>query len=109
MVLDPRRVSVTSLALAAGAAVAWVATIGWARAGSMGAMPGTMGTSLVAFTFMWGLMIAAMMLPSVTPFVGAYQATAIWPSSGRAGPRRSRSPPSPSSACTSSPRSSPAA
>ena len=41
----------------------------------MGAMPGTMGMSTVSFTAMWALMMAAMMLPSVGPFVGVYQQT----------------------------------
>jgi predicted metal-binding membrane protein len=54
---------------------AWVGTIAWARAGDMGAMPGTMGMSAVAFTAMWALMMAAMMLPSIGPFVGVYQRT----------------------------------
>ena len=38
-------------------------------------MPGTMGMSLLTFTAMWTLMMAAMMLPSVGPFVGVYQRT----------------------------------
>ncbi len=73
--LQPRHVSATSLVLAAAAVAAWVGTVAWVRAGDMGAMPGTMGMSLWSFTLMWGLMMAAMMLPSVTPFVGVYQAT----------------------------------
>ena len=72
---DPRRISTTSLALAAAAVMAWVATVAWIRAEDMGAMPGTMGMGVAAFVVMWGLMMAAMMLPSITPFVGAYQAT----------------------------------
>ena len=73
--LDPRRVSATSLALAVAAVVAWVVTIAWARSGDMGAMPGTMGMGVASFAVMWGLMMAAMMLPSVTPFASTYQAT----------------------------------
>lgn len=73
--LFPRSISTTSIALAAAAVAAWVATVAWVRAGDMGAMPGTMGMSLWSFTVMWGLMMAAMMLPSVTPFLGVYQAT----------------------------------
>lgn len=38
-------------------------------------MPGTMGMSAISFTAMWALMMAAMMLPSVGPFVGVYQRT----------------------------------
>jgi predicted metal-binding membrane protein len=41
----------------------------------MHAMPGTMGMDPATFTGMWTLMMAAMMLPSVTPFVGVYERT----------------------------------
>jgi predicted metal-binding membrane protein len=41
----------------------------------MNTMPGTMGMSLPTFTAMWTLMMAAMMLPSVGPFIGVYQRT----------------------------------
>lgn len=41
----------------------------------MGAMPGTMGMNAAAFIAMWALMMAAMMLPSIGPFVGVYQRT----------------------------------
>jgi predicted metal-binding membrane protein len=54
-----------------------VVTIAWIRIEDMGAMPGTMGMSLVAFTVMWGLMMAAMMLPSVAPFIRTYQGTVV--------------------------------
>jgi predicted metal-binding membrane protein len=73
--LTPRRVSSTSVVLAAAAVLAWVGTIAWIRVEDMGAMPGTMGMGLASFTLMWGLMMAAMMLPSVAPFIGTYQAT----------------------------------
>lgn len=73
--LRPRPVSATSLALAAATVAAWAGTVAWIRNGDMGAMPGTMGMSLWSFTLMWGLMMAAMMLPSVAPFVGVYQAS----------------------------------
>jgi predicted metal-binding membrane protein len=43
----------------------------------MGAMPGTMGMGLLSFVLMWGLMMAAMMLPSVAPFLQTYQATIV--------------------------------
>lgn len=57
-------------ALWAVAAIAWFIT---ARAASgMRAMPGTMGLSVVAFVGMWTLMMAAMMLPSISPLTGLY-------------------------------------
>jgi predicted metal-binding membrane protein len=49
------------LILAAGA---WVATVALAR--GMAGMTGTMGLGLAAFVPVWTLMMAAMMLPSVT-------------------------------------------
>jgi predicted metal-binding membrane protein len=61
--------------LLAAAAVAWVATIAWARDMDMGAEPGTMGLGLAAFVALWALMMAAMMLPSVWPFVTTYGRT----------------------------------
>ena len=76
-ILGSRRVPITSLALAGAAVVAWGTTISWVRAQDMGAMPGTMGMSLPSFTLMWGLMMAAMMLPSIAPFIGTYQATVV--------------------------------
>jgi predicted metal-binding membrane protein len=50
----------------AGAAAAWVGVVVVAR--NMGSMPGSMGLGLVSFLAVWTLMMAAMMLPSVTPF-----------------------------------------
>jgi predicted metal-binding membrane protein len=38
----------------------------------MGPMPGTMGLGIGAFVAVWVLMMAAMMLPSVTPFASLY-------------------------------------
>lgn len=67
--------STTTIVLAVSSAGAWIATVMWARSGDMGAMPGTMGMNVVTFTAMWALMMAAMMLPSVGPFVGVYQRT----------------------------------
>lgn len=75
--LGSRRAPATSLVLAGAAVLAWVLTVGWIRADDMSAMPGTMGMGLPSFTVMWGLMMAAMMLPSVSPFVRSYQATVI--------------------------------
>ncbi len=67
--------SQTTVTLIALSVAAWVGTLVWARSMGMGAMPGTMGMSLIAFVAMWTLMMAAMMLPSVGPFVGVYQRT----------------------------------
>lgn len=75
--LVPRRVSITSVVLAAAAILAWALTIAWIRLADMGAMPGTMGMSLLSFVVMWGLMMSAMMLPSVAPFVLTYRATLL--------------------------------
>jgi hypothetical protein len=52
--------------LLAVAAVAWVGVVVLAR--DMGSMPGTMGLGVGSFVAVWALMMAAMMLPSVTPF-----------------------------------------
>jgi len=58
------------------AAAAWVATVALARGmAGMGGMTGTMGLSLVAFVPAWTLMMAAMMLPSVTPVATLYART----------------------------------
>ncbi len=59
---------VAILLVAAGGA--WVVTVLQAR--TMGAMSGTMGMSLISFVVMWTLMMAAMMLPSVTPLAVRY-------------------------------------
>lgn len=55
------------------AVVLWTVTIAWAT--DMGNMPGTMGMSVLSFVVMWGLMMAAMMLPSVAPMVQLYAKT----------------------------------
>ena len=55
------------------AAAAWVATVALAR--GMAGMTGTMGLALVAFVPAWTLMMAAMMLPSVTPVATLYART----------------------------------
>src|SRR6478735_8750293 len=59
--------------LLAVAAVAWVGVVVLAR--DMGSMPGTMGLGVVLFIAVWALMMAAMMLPSVTPFASLYMRT----------------------------------
>ena len=58
------------LILAAGA---WAATVALAR--GMAAMVGTMGLGLAAFVPIWTLMMAAMMLPSVSPVASLYART----------------------------------
>ena len=58
------------------AAAAWVATVALARGmAGMSGMTGTMGLGLVAFVPAWTLMMAAMMLPSVTPVATLYART----------------------------------
>jgi len=53
-----------------GAAAAWVGVVLVAR--HMARMPGTMGIGVGPFVAVWALMMAAMMLPSVTPFASLY-------------------------------------
>ena len=60
-----RRLTPQAAVLLLVAAVAWLVAAG--RTGTMVGMTGTMGLSLPAFVGMWGLMMAAMMLPSVAP------------------------------------------
>src|ERR1700748_65464 len=55
------------------AAAAWAATVALAR--GMAGMTGTMGLGLVVFVPAWTLMMAAMMLPSVTPVSTLYART----------------------------------
>jgi predicted metal-binding membrane protein len=62
----------TALLLVA-AAGAWAATVAIAR--GMAGMTGTMGLGLALFVPMWTLMMAAMMLPSVTPLATLYART----------------------------------
>ena len=54
-------------------AAAWIGVLAVAR--DMGAMPGTMGLGVGAFTAMWTLMTAAMMLLSIVPFASVYVRT----------------------------------
>ncbi len=62
----------TPLVAAVGAVVALAA--GWtvARAQGMWTASGTMGVDFVPFVLVWGTMMTAMMLPSVTPFAALY-------------------------------------
>jgi predicted metal-binding membrane protein len=55
------------------AAGAWAGTVLLAR--GMTGMTGTMGLGLAAFVPVWTLMMAAMMLPSVTPLASLYART----------------------------------
>src|SRR5690348_7645280 len=55
------------------AAGAWAATVALAR--GMAGMTGTMGLGLAVFVLVWTLMMAAMMLPSVTPTASLYAKT----------------------------------
>jgi predicted metal-binding membrane protein len=55
------------------AAGAWAATVALAR--GMAGMTGTMGLGLAGFVPVWTLMMAAMMLPSVTPTAALYAKT----------------------------------
>jgi predicted metal-binding membrane protein len=60
----------TSALFFTAALVLWVITVLWAN--DMGAMPGTMGMGIAEFVLMWGLMMSAMMLPSVAPMTLLY-------------------------------------
>jgi predicted metal-binding membrane protein len=55
------------------AAGAWAGTVTLAR--GMTGMSGTMGLELAVFVPVWTLMMAAMMLPSVTPVAVLYAKT----------------------------------
>ena len=63
--LSPRQLARPWAAVTALAAAAWAITVEQAR--GMGNGPGTMGLALLPFLGLWVLMMAAMMLPSVTP------------------------------------------
>ena len=60
-------------ALLVVAALAWIVTIAVAR--TMGVMPGTMGLTVIGFVGVWTLMMAAMMLPSISPLASLYART----------------------------------
>jgi Predicted metal-binding integral membrane protein (DUF2182) len=65
-----RRLTPSASFVLVAAAGAWAGVALLAH--HMGAMPGTMGLGLGAFMAVWALMMAAMMLPSVTPFASLY-------------------------------------
>jgi predicted metal-binding membrane protein len=67
------RITPTTTALLALAALAWAAAIAWAR--DLGNGRGTMGVSATAFLAMWTLMMTAMMLPAVSPVASLYSQT----------------------------------
>jgi predicted metal-binding membrane protein len=68
-----RHLTVPVSLLLIAAAGAWIGVVAVAR--HMGQMPGTMGLAIGAFAAVWVLMMAAMMLPSVTPFASLYTRT----------------------------------
>ncbi len=68
-----RQLTVPASLLLVVSAAAWTAVVVLAR--GMAAMPGTMGLSLGGFVLMWTVMMAAMMLPTIAPFVGLYTRT----------------------------------
>lgn len=70
-----RRAAVPSVwaALFVVAALAWALTL--QSAAGMPASPGTMGLGVAGFLLLWTLMMAAMMLPSVSPVVSLYMYT----------------------------------
>ncbi|MDC2956882.1 DUF2182 domain-containing protein [Streptomyces gilvifuscus] len=59
--------------LLGAAGLAWVLTV--RSSSGMSAGPGTMGRDLWEFLALWGLMMAAMMLPAVAPVVSLYLRT----------------------------------
>lgn len=68
-----RHLAAPASLLLMAAAVAWVGVVILAR--HMEAMKGTMGLGIGSFVAVWTLMMAAMMLPSVTPFASLYTRT----------------------------------
>jgi predicted metal-binding membrane protein len=76
-----RRLSPSTIALLALAALAWAGVVAYAR--HLGNGPGSMGMPLWAFLGMWALMMAAMMLPAVAPVASLYARTIKWERSAR--------------------------
>ena len=62
--------SSSTVALLVAAALAWWLTVD--QTAGMPASPGTMGRGLAGFVAVWTVMMAAMMLPSVTPVTALY-------------------------------------
>jgi predicted metal-binding membrane protein len=70
---ERRRAPATStIVLLVLAGAAWLATIVWIAAVDMSLEAGTMGLSIGEFVVMWTLMMAAMMLPAISPLVSMY-------------------------------------
>ena len=67
------RLTPTTAALLSLAALGWAGAFAWAR--HLGNGRGTMGMSAAAFLAMWTLMMAAMMLPAVSPVASLYAQT----------------------------------
>jgi predicted metal-binding membrane protein len=67
------RLTPTIVALVTLAALAWVGVIAYSR--DMGNGAGSMGIPLREFMPMWGVMMAAMMLPAVAPVASLYART----------------------------------
>jgi predicted metal-binding membrane protein len=67
------RLSPTTVALLAVALLAWAGVVAYAR--DTGNAAGTMGMPLGEFLPMWGVMMAAMMLPAVAPVASLYVRT----------------------------------
>jgi predicted metal-binding membrane protein len=70
-----RQLTLPSSALLVVGAGAWVAL--FAVGPDMRGMAGTMGLSLPEFILVWAAMMAAMMLPTVTPFAALYTRTLV--------------------------------
>ena len=66
-----RRLPIVEVTLLLVGAIAWAITVTIARQMRVG--PGTMGLGVIGFVGTWALMMAAMMLPSITPFTSLYQ------------------------------------
>jgi predicted metal-binding membrane protein len=66
-----RSITPTAVLLVLSAA-AWIATIAWVAALDMTLEAGTMGLGFPAYVGMWTLMMAAMMLPAISPLVSMY-------------------------------------
>ena len=68
-----RRLIGPTAAVLLAAVAAWVGVVVLSR--GMTAMPGTMGLSFGAFAAIWALMMTAMMLPTIAPFIALYTRT----------------------------------
>jgi predicted metal-binding membrane protein len=71
------RLTPSTITLLSLAALAWLGVIAYAR--DMGNGAGTMDLTAVEFLPMWGVMMAAMMLPAVAPVATLYASTIVAP------------------------------